>query len=128
MKTQIHLLLAASLLTVVTTPLRAQIVADGATNTLSNVTVTTGGVTVGTNGAFTLLVLSDNATLNTSRDGTIGANLTAKSNEVRLLSPTAYWSVGTNLFIGSNGALNRLTISNGAQVESRGVTSGGFTF
>ena len=41
--------------------LRAQLVADGATNTLSNVTNSfTGDVIVGTNGSFTLLVLSDN--------------------------------------------------------------------
>ena len=41
--------------------LHAQVVADGATNTLSNVTTNiTGDVIVGTNGSFTLLVLSDN--------------------------------------------------------------------
>ena len=45
-------------------PLRAQLVADGATNTLSNVTNNiTGTVTVGTNGSFTLLTLGDNALL-----------------------------------------------------------------
>src|SRR6185369_9219829 len=42
----------------------AQLVNDGATNTLSNVTNSfIGDVTVGTNGAFTLLVLSNNALL-----------------------------------------------------------------
>jgi hypothetical protein len=62
MKTHIkNLLLLAASLSIVA-PLRAQVVADGATNTLSNVTNTfTGDVTVGTNGSFTLLVLSDNA-------------------------------------------------------------------
>ena len=40
----------------------AQIVNDGATNTLSNVTnIISGDVVVGTNGSFTLLILSDNA-------------------------------------------------------------------
>ena len=40
-------------------PLHAQLVADGATNTLANVTNTlTGNVTVETNGSSTLLVLS----------------------------------------------------------------------
>jgi len=53
--------------------LRAQIVNDGATNTLSNVTNTiTGDVTIGTNGSFTLLVLSDNALLTNSVNGIIG--------------------------------------------------------
>src|SRR5947208_12729451 len=84
----------------------AQIVADGATNTLSNVTNTlTGDVTVGTNGSFTLLVLSDNALLTNSGAATIGFNTTAKSNEVRLVSPTARWQVGGTFFnVGSNGA------------------------
>lgn len=62
-------------------PLRAQIVADGASRTLSNETNTfTGDVTVGTNGSFTLLVLSDNALLTNSANGVIGRNATARSN------------------------------------------------
>ena len=83
MKPQIQRqLLAASLLIVA--PLRAQIVADGTTNTLSNVTTNfTGDVTVGTNGSFTLLVLSDNARLTNSAHGVIGRNATAKSNEFK---------------------------------------------
>jgi hypothetical protein len=41
--------------------LHAQLVADGATNTLGNVTNTiTGTVTVGTNASFTSFILSDN--------------------------------------------------------------------
>ena len=49
---------------------------------------------------------------------TIGANASAKSNEVRLVSTTARWLMGAGsgnfLFIGSNSAANRLVISNGA--------------
>src|SRR5260221_14232629 len=84
--------------------LRAQIVNDGASNTLSNVTNSfTGDVTVGTNGSFTLLVLGDNALLTNSVNGQIGLNATAKSNEVRLLSPTARWQIGSSLYLGNNG-------------------------
>src|SRR5437867_1850630 len=98
--------------------LRAQIVADGAANTLSNVTNTfTGDVTVGTNGSFTLLILSDNALLTNSVNGTIGLNTTARSNEVRLVSPTARWQIGSLLYVGSNGPFNRLVVSNGATVR-----------
>src|SRR5438094_5166981 len=67
------IILALTLITIPT--LRAQLVADGATNTLSNVTNTIiGDVTVGTNGSFTVLVLSDNALLTNSGAATIGFN------------------------------------------------------
>jgi hypothetical protein len=80
-------------------PLRAQLVADGATATLSNVTNNiSGDVTVGTNGSFTLLVLSDNALLTNSANGVIGRNATAKSNEVRVASGRARWLMGGTLF------------------------------
>jgi len=78
--------------------LRAQIVADGATNTLSNVTTNiTGDMTVGTNGAFTLLVLSNNALLTDSANGVISLNATAKSNEVQLISASARWLMNGTL-------------------------------
>ncbi len=101
------------------TSAHAQIVADGATNTLSNVTTNiTGDVTVGTNGSFTLLVLSNNALLTNSANGIIGLNATAKSNEVRLISASARWRMGGSLYFGSNGAFSRLVVSNGALVEN----------
>src|SRR6185369_4948795 len=116
MKIQIHpLALAASMLIVAVSPLRAQLVADGGTNTLSNIT---GDVTVGTNGPSTLLVLSDNALLTNSANGIIGLNTTAKSNEVRLLSATARWRMSGNLFLGSNGPFSRLIVSNGAFLDN----------
>src|SRR5438093_6622122 len=118
MKTQIQLLLLAASLFIVP-PLHAQIVNDGATNTLSNVTTNfTGDVTVGTNLSFTLLVLSDNALLTNSVNGVIGLNRSATSNEVRLISPTARWRMGNTLYVGSNGVANRLVVSNGAFVDN----------
>src|SRR6185295_2092810 len=64
--------------TILASPLHAQIVSDGATNTLSNVTTNfTGDVTVGTNGLFTLLTLSNNTLLTNSANGVIGLNLAA---------------------------------------------------
>jgi T5SS/PEP-CTERM-associated repeat protein len=99
--------------------LDAQVVADNATNTLSNVTNNINGdVIVGTNGSFTLLMLADNSLLTNSGNGVIGLNSTAKSNEVRLISPTSRWHVGGTLLVGSNGVASRLVVSNGAVVES----------
>jgi T5SS/PEP-CTERM-associated repeat protein len=102
----------------------AQLVADGATNTLSNVTNSiNGNVIVGTNGSFTLLVLSDNALVTNSAHFVIGANTTARSNEVQLISPTARWLMGGStgfrfLIVGSNGASSRLVVSNGALMSN----------
>jgi len=98
---------------------RAQIVNDGATNTLSNTTNSFTDVTIGANGSFTLLILSTNALLTNSGNGTIGLNTTAKTNEVRLLSPSARWFVGNQLMVGSNGSFNRLTVSNGATLRDQ---------
>ena len=100
--------------------LHAQVVNDGATNTLSNVTNNSPTITVGTNGSFTLLVLSNNAVLNNTLNGVIGRNASAQSNEVRLVSATARWTMAafSDLFIGSNGASSRLTVSGGALVQN----------
>ena len=98
---------------------RAQVVADGATATLTDVTNSlTGTVTVGTNGSFTRLTLGDNALLTNSAHGVIGRNATANSNEVQLISASARWLMGNNLFVGSNGAFNRLVVSNSAFVNN----------
>ncbi len=105
--------------TLAATPLYAQIVNDGATNTLANVTNTiTGTVTVGTNGSFTLLTLANNALLTNSANGVIGRSATAKSNAVHLLSASARWQMGASLFVGSNGSFNRLVVSNGAFLKN----------
>ena len=112
MNTRCHFPLVAALLGLAL-PLGAQIVADGATATLANVTTNiTGSVTVGTNGSFTLLTIGDNALLTNSANGIIGQNATARSNTVRLVSPTARWLMRNNLLVGSNGAFNRLVITN----------------
>jgi len=70
----LHVVLASAL--AATT--QAQIVADGGSSTLNNVTSNiTGTVTVGTNGSFTLLVLTNAALLTNSGNGVIGRNVGA---------------------------------------------------
>src|SRR5262245_17714919 len=100
--------------------LRAQLVADGATNTLANVTNSISGtLTVGTNGSLTFLVLSNNCLVTNGGVSTIGLNASANSNEVRLVSPTARWLSGSQLIVGNNGSDNRLIVSDGALVSNR---------
>lgn len=97
---------------------RAQIVPDGGSVLYSNATNTFANITIGTNGSFTLFTLGNDALFTNSGNGVIGLNATAKSNEVRLISPTARWLLGTHLFVGSNGSCNRLVVSNGALMRS----------
>src|SRR5437870_2811499 len=76
----------------------AQVVNDGATVTLNHVTNTfSGGVTVGTNGSFTLLILTNGTLLTNSGTGTIGLNATANSNTVRLTGTSSRWLMGQDL-------------------------------
>ena len=110
--------LAGVLCAVSLCPLRAQVVNDGATNTLNNVTNTIpGDVTMGTNGSATLLIISDHALLTNWNNGNVGLNATATTNEVQLVSPTARWHMINSLFIGNSGSFNRLVVSNGATVQ-----------
>src|SRR5215510_5284763 len=115
---QTHLFILA-VFAMATPALRAQVVNDGATNTLSNTTNSfIGDVTVGTNGSFTLLVLSNNSLLTNSINGVIGRDASANSNAVHLISPTARWRMGNFLYVGSNGSMSRLVVSNGALVDN----------
>jgi fibronectin-binding autotransporter adhesin len=115
-RSQIFLLLLCCL---VTTAGWAQIVNDGATNTLNNITnLVTGEVTVGTNGSFTLLVLTNNTLLSNSGNAYIGRNAGANSNRVWLSGANTRW-IMRDLYVGSNGSFNLLVVSNGAQVLSR---------
>ncbi len=111
--------LRAVLASALATTTQAQIVADGGSSTLNNVTSNiTGTVTVGTNGSFTLLVLTNAALLTNSGNGVIGRSVGANSNAVRLTSANTRWLMSLDHFVGSNGAFNRLIVSNSARVEN----------
>jgi len=113
------LFLSTLFLAILPSRVQPQIINDGAMTTLANVTnIITGDVTVGTNGSFTLLVLSNNCLLTNSATGFIGREDTTSSNEVRLVSATARWSMGRDLFVGTLGSFNRLAVSSGAVVQN----------
>ncbi|HEY6167522.1 MAG TPA: hypothetical protein VI454_05750 [Verrucomicrobiae bacterium] len=98
-------------------PVPAQVVNDSTTNTLNGVTSNvTGTVTIGTNGSFTLLALTNGALLTNSGLGVIGRNAGANSNTVRLTGANTRWLMSLDLFLGSNGSFNKLFVSNGALV------------
>ena len=100
-------------------PARAQIVNDGATVTLNQVTNTiSGGITVGTNGPFTLLILTNGTLLTNSGTGTIGLNAGASSNTVKVTSANTRWLMSSDLSVGNVGSFNHLVITNGGLVQN----------
>ena len=102
-----------------TTTAHAQLVADGATATLNNVTNNiAGSVTVGTNGSFTSLILTNGALLTNTLDGFIGVGSGANNNSVSLDGPNARWYL-RDLIVGSNGSYNSIITGNGSVVQSR---------
>jgi len=98
---------------------RAQVVNDGATVTLNHVTNTiSGSITVGTNGPFTLLILTNGTLLTNSGNGTIGLNAGANSNTVKVTSGNTRWLMSQDLSVGSIGSFNHLLITNGGMVQN----------
>src|SRR5881394_4033005 len=77
---------------------RAQVVADGETNTLDNViTSIAGDVTVGTVGSFTGLLLTNGAILTNTGAGAIGLNTGANSNFFFLRGPNTRWRMNGSM-------------------------------
>src|SRR5258708_36868408 len=86
---------------------QAQVVNDGATVTLNHVTNTiSGSITVGTNGPFTLLILTNGTLLTNSGNGTIGLNAGANSNTVKVTSANTRWLMSADLSVGNIGSFN----------------------
>ncbi|HLX71218.1 MAG TPA: hypothetical protein VKV04_16455, partial [Verrucomicrobiae bacterium] len=100
---------------------RGQLVADGQTNILNNViTNISGNLTVGTNGSFTLLVVTNGSTVSNSTDGaivSIGANASAQSNRLIITDPGTSWTAIEKVTssVGQSGSANELDILNGAK-------------
>ena len=97
---------------------RAQLVADGQTNVLDGVaTNVAGGIIVGTNGAFTLLVITNGATVtNSSGNAIIGYNGAAQGNRVVVTGTGSIWNDSGEFHIGDGGSSNELDILNGGLV------------
>src|ERR1051325_2773216 len=101
------------------TSVRAQLVADGETNVLDGVFTTVNDtLTIGTNGSFTLLVLTNGAVLTNSGAAVIGANFGADSNQVVVTGPGSKWNVAADLAVGDEGSFNLLSVSNGGDANT----------
>jgi len=71
---------------------------------------------VGSGGASNRLVVGNGAAVLAAGHGFLGENLGANANSATVTDPGTRWVLNSNLYVGSNGALNRLVISNGAWV------------
>lgn len=100
---------------------QGQLVADGQTNVLAGVATNfAGGVTIGTNGVLTLLVVTNGSTVGSGGTVVIGYNALAQSNRV-VVTGTGSSLTGSSIFSGQNGSANELDILNGAAVSGGGT-------
>lgn len=97
---------------------RAQLVADGQTAIYDGVSTNiSGGITIGTNGSFTLLVLTNGAKVtNTSGSTIIGNNALAKTNSVVVTGSGSLWQTASGFYVGNGGPASELDILNGGTV------------
>lgn len=106
-------------------PVRAQLIADGDTNILDNVvTNITGSVNVGTNGSFTLLMVTNGAVVTTTDSTDIALNVGASSNNVVVSGAGSQWICPGWFTIGDRGSFNTLQILDGAYVTNAMGTLG----
>ena len=111
------------------TSVRAQLVADGATNTIDGYSTNLiGDLIVGTNGSFTLLRILDGGTVTSSRHGYVGQNFTSSSNNVEVAGLNSSWQMAGNLSIGYSigGPYNQLAVRDGALVSCSNANIGGY--
>ncbi|MCX7824555.1 MAG: hypothetical protein N2689_03255 [Verrucomicrobiae bacterium] len=89
----------------------------GATNIINGVTTNApGDFSVGTNGPFNALIVTNAGVLNVSGAGSIGFKLGASNNNAWIIGPASRWSNSGSFYVGNSGARNSLIITNGGRV------------
>jgi T5SS/PEP-CTERM-associated repeat protein len=83
--------------------------------------------TIGTNGSFTLLILTNNATLSNASTTFIGLNASAKSNAIVVTGPGSAWSINAAFSVGVSGAYNQLSVLDAGLVSVTGGAIGANT-
>jgi len=74
---------------------------------------------VGLSGAGNQLVVSNGALLVSSSNAWLGLSATSRSNVALVTGAGTTWSNGQTLLVGESGSGNRLTVSDGARIESK---------
>src|SRR5437868_5641667 len=113
----LHGLAAGFLIIIAAMSVRAQLVADGTTKTITATTTNLAGdLVVGTNGSFTTLIVANAGGVTNTGSGTIGLNSSAKTNQVLVTDANSFWGMSGNVVIGNAGSYNSLMVSNGGKV------------
>jgi T5SS/PEP-CTERM-associated repeat protein len=109
------------------TAARGQLVSDGQTNILDNIaTNLTGGITIGTNGSFTLLVITNGSTVTNSGGlSAIGYNASARTNRMVVTGSGSVFNSDSYLYVGLGGSGNEMDILDGGWVISGGSVGQG---
>ncbi len=100
---------------------------SGVTNTVNGVTNNySSGYTLGTNGAFNVLIVTNAGKANVTGGFSIVGNSAVSSNNTVLVSgPGSIWSNAFFVFIGNTGSFNQLIVNNGGKVfDSTGGSIG----
>jgi len=106
---------------------QAQLVSDGGTNILDAISTTvTGNVSVGTNGPFTFLLLTNAATVTNTGIAYVGQNGAAKSNAVVVTGAGSLWEAQGGFYVGYLGDANALNILDGGVVTNQFAYIGAF--
>jgi T5SS/PEP-CTERM-associated repeat protein len=74
------------------------------------------GLFVGNSGSGNVLIASNGAVVTVGGNGVLGLNSGAISNAATVTGPGTSWLITSDFYVGSNGALNVLVVSNGASV------------
>src|SRR5204863_7351411 len=105
----------------------AQLVADSTTAMIAaSITNLTGSITIGTNGSFTTLIIT-NAGMVTNvsdglgpSDGRLGLNASSLSNQVILIGTNSFWRSSQEMYVGYGGSYNLLLVTNGGRMHDNG--------
>ena len=89
----------------------------GVTNIVSGFTTNVVGFTVGTNGPFNALIITNGGQVISSAGGTVGSGSGASNNTALVTGAGALWRSSGELDIGFSGSGNSLIITNGGVVS-----------
>ncbi|MFZ2643453.1 MAG: hypothetical protein WA117_20850, partial [Verrucomicrobiia bacterium] len=97
---------------------------SGVTNIINGTIVSSGGYTVGTNGTFNALIVTNAGVLRVTGNGIIGNSAVSTNNIGIVTGPGSLWTNSGAIYVGVTGSFNHLTIANGGTVMTTNIIIG----